>query len=172
MKKTVLILMAGTFLLGSTQLMAKPEPIEKPIVKSEISQGEPMMTEDDALERINDLERKVQKARKDFADKLGLSEEQKKKADELRQKGRERMEPIMAEMKKLREQAREIREENKKEFEALLTPEQKEILKDMERKADKKGMKPKGPKDTSEFKHHKKIKHHKKERAPKPLEAD
>ena len=56
------------------------------------------------------------KVRKDMADKfakdLGLTEEQKAQADKIRKDGREKMEPLMKEMKTLREKMDKLREDN------------------------------------------------------------
>lgn len=72
------------------------------------------------------------KVRKDMADKfakdLGLTEEQKAQADKIRKDGREKMEPLMKEMKNLREKMDKLREDNMKDFEKILTPEQKDKL--------------------------------------------
>lgn len=72
-----------------------------------------------------------------FINRLNLTEEQKKKAEEIHQKGRAEMEAVMEQMKALHEKAKEIRQKNKTEFEGLLTPEQKKTLEEMnqERKA-------------------------------------
>ncbi len=99
-----------------------------------------------------------------FEKKLGLTEEQKAQARELRIKGHEKMKPIMdqirdkkkeaemvkmsriairdqearlavidAELRKLEKQAMEIRKSNFKEFESILTREQKRTLKQMKK---------------------------------------
>lgn len=72
------------------------------------------------------------KVRKEMADKfakdLGLTEEQKAQADKIRKDGREKMEPLMKEMKTLREKMDKLREDNMKDFEKILTPEQKDKL--------------------------------------------
>lgn len=72
------------------------------------------------------------KERKDMADKfakdLGLTEEQKALADKIRKDGREKMKPLMKEMKNLREKMDKLREDNMKDFEKILTPEQKDKL--------------------------------------------
>lgn len=64
-----------------------------------------------------------------FAKELGLTPEQQKQAQALHEKMKEDMKPVKEEMKKLRQQAHQIREANKTAFEALLTEEQKEKLK-------------------------------------------
>ena len=59
---------------------------------------------------------------------LGLTDEQKAKAKEIREQSRKEIEPLMKEMKTLREKMDKIREADMKKFEALLTPEQKAKL--------------------------------------------
>ena len=73
------------------------------------------------------------KQRKNFIEKLNLTEEQKMKAQELREKNKPQMQEIFSKMKELKKQADEIRRQNKKEFEAILTPEQKETLEKMQK---------------------------------------
>ena len=59
---------------------------------------------------------------------LDLTDEQKAKAKEIREQSRKEIEPLMKEMKTLREKMDKIREADMKKFEALLTPEQKAKL--------------------------------------------
>lgn len=97
-----------------------------------------------------------------FEQRLGLTEEQKQQAKTLRLKGREKIKPVIeeikakesakdlvkastldekkqekklnslnADLKTLRKKAHEIKVENMKEFENILTDEQKKILKEM-----------------------------------------
>lgn len=66
-----------------------------------------------------------------FAKDLGLTDEQIAKADEIRKEGREKIKPLMEQMGELRRKADELRKENMKEFEAILTPEQKTRLEEM-----------------------------------------
>ncbi len=77
-----------------------------------------------------------------FDERLGLTAEQKAKAKAIRAEGREKLKPIMKEMKELRKKADEIRTENMKEFEDILTPEQKAKLKSMKADRPKKGKLP------------------------------
>ena len=104
-----------------------------------------------------------------FEKRLGLTEEQKLKAKEIRVKGHEKMKPVMeeikakkqeakmvkmsriavqvqeerlavidADLKKLEKKAHDIRKSNMKEFESILTREQKKILKQMKKEGRKK----------------------------------
>lgn len=59
---------------------------------------------------------------------LDLTDEQKAKAKEIREHSRKEIEPLMDEMKTIREKMDKIREADMKKFEALLTPEQKAKL--------------------------------------------
>ena len=68
-----------------------------------------------------------------FANKLGLSEEQRAKAKELRDVGRKKMEPLMKQKRELHEKMENLRKENMEEFEKLLTDEQKEKLKEIKK---------------------------------------
>ena len=68
---------------------------------------------------------------------LDLSDEQKAKAKEIREQSRKQIEPLMKEMKALREKMDKIREADMKKFEALLTPEQKTKLEARKKHHDK-----------------------------------
>lgn len=63
-----------------------------------------------------------------FAERLKLTDEQKKQAEDIRKAGREKIKPLMDEMKKVRQKMDAAREENMKEFEKILTDEQKAEL--------------------------------------------
>ena len=108
---------------------------------------------------------KIKKAREAaFEQKLGLTDEQKAKAKELRIKGHEKMKPVMEqliskkkeaemvrrsriaswaqeeklavidkEIQDLEKQAKSIRKQNMKDFESILTRDQKKILKQMKK---------------------------------------
>lgn len=78
-----------------------------------------------------------------LAKELGLNDEQRKKAEEIRKADFEKMKPLMEEMKALREKMDNMRQENMKSFEAILTPEQlakfKQIVDEHKRKMDERG---------------------------------
>lgn len=59
---------------------------------------------------------------------LDLTDEQKAKAKEIREQSQKEIEPLMKEMKTIREKMDKIREADMKKFEAILTPEQKAKL--------------------------------------------
>ena len=112
---------------------------------------------------------KAQKAKSDFEKRMKLTDEQKQKAKELRMKGHEQMEPIIAKIKELKQekemvirsrmavemqkekiaeidaqikdlkkQAHELRMQNMKEFESILTDKQKKELQKMKKEGRKK----------------------------------
>lgn len=103
-----------------------------------------------------------------FEQKLGLTEEQKSQARELRKKGHERMQPVIQQIKAKHQEARmvklsrisiqeqeaklavidnelkvlekkikQIRKQNMKEFESILTTEQRKTLKNMKKEGRK-----------------------------------
>lgn len=78
-----------------------------------------------------------------LANDLNLTEEQRKKAEEIRKADFEKMKPLMEEMKALHEKMDTMRQENMKAFEAILTPEQQEkfaqIKEEHKRKMDERG---------------------------------
>ena len=118
MKKYVLTLLAGTFVLSMSAFANPVVEIQNVAAQEKVQVEAP-------------VQKKFQKVRDDFANKLKLTEEQKKKADEIYQNSRGEMDEIHAQMKELRKKADAIREKNKKEFESLLTQEQKDTLKSM-----------------------------------------
>lgn len=73
-----------------------------------------------------------------FAKELGLTDEQKAQAEKIREEGRKKMEPLMKEMDGLHKKMDALREENMKEFEKILTAEQKDKLSQIKQKHDKK----------------------------------
>lgn len=68
-----------------------------------------------------------------FAKKLGLTDEQKEKLDEMRKADMAKMEPLFKEMENLHQQMKELRKVNREHFESVLTDAQKEILKEMKK---------------------------------------
>ena len=75
-----------------------------------------------------------EKMAKRMAKKLNLTEEQQEKASKIRQEGQKKIEPLMDEMKTLREKIDIERKANMEEFEKILTPEQKKIFNEMKEK--------------------------------------
>ena len=147
MKKVLVLLMA--IYLSSFSVQAKtqdrPAPVPPKMTKAEMAQREAA-----------------------FEKRLGLTDEQKQKARELRMQGHEKMDPIIkqlisreeevkmvkssnlapaaqeeklkslyADIKSLRKEAHDIRIENMKSFEDILTSQQKKILKEMRQEGKK-----------------------------------
>lgn len=106
-----------------------------------------------------ELEKKMAEKREAFANRLGLTEEQRAKSKELHEKNKTQMKQIMSEMGALKEKAQALREESKKEFEALLTAEQKETLKQMQAEREAK-QKERGEKHRKGFEGKKHRPHH------------
>ena len=147
MKK--LVILACTLCLMSTAVFAVDD-FKKPDCKNPPSKEEMA---------------KMRKAREAaFEQKLGLTEAQKAKAKEIRQKGHKEMKPIMSKLrekrqeadmvkmsrivgqdqearlnaidkdiKNLEKKANVIRKKNMKEFESILTKDQKKILEEMKK---------------------------------------
>ena len=74
------------------------------------------------------LEKRKEKHDK-LANELSLTDAQKKQAKNLRKASAKKMKPIFKQIKKLRAELDEIRKDNKKDFEKVLTSTQKEKLK-------------------------------------------
>ena len=78
-----------------------------------------------------------EKMAKKMAEKLNLTTEQQEQAAKIRQEGRKKIEPLMKEMKDLREKIDAERRANMEEFEKILTPEQKKSFDEMKTKGPK-----------------------------------
>ena len=70
-----------------------------------------------------------------IAKDLNLSEEQQAKAKEIRENGKKEIEPLMKDMKDIREKMDAKRRTNMKEFENILTPEQKAKFEELKKNA-------------------------------------
>lgn len=68
------------------------------------------------------------KMAKRLARELGLTPQQQEQADKIRRQGREKIKPLMDEMKTLREKIDRERRQNMEEFEKILTSEQKDLF--------------------------------------------
>lgn len=129
MKKLVLtVVCATTVMLGSISINAQEKPL--PVQPTEIA-----LKHKGPRAHGWKFDKEMHKKMADrFAKDLGLSEEQIAKADKIREEGRKKVEPLMKQMDELRRQADELRKENMKEFEAILTPEQKTRLEEIKNK--------------------------------------
>ena len=70
-------------------------------------------------------EQRMEKMENKLADELGLTEQQREQAKKIHEEGRAQVKPLMEDMKNLREKMDKLRQENMKEFEDILTAEQK-----------------------------------------------
>ena len=68
-----------------------------------------------------------------FAEKLGLTDEQKAQLEQYRHEDMAKMEPLMKQIDELRTQIRELRKAGRAHFESVLTDAQKEILQTMKK---------------------------------------
>lgn len=123
MKKYILLMLMGTVFVGSG--VKADENIAAEKTTQQIEQVE--------KEAKADMMRKhhrkdINKVRENFAKKLDLTEEQQEKVSAIHQKSKDEMDDIKKQMKELRQKADIIRENNKKEFEAILTDDQKKKL--------------------------------------------
>lgn len=68
-----------------------------------------------------------------FAERLGLTDEQKEKLEVMRKEDMAKMEPLFEQMKNLRQEMKDLRQVNRQHFESVLTDEQKVILQEMKK---------------------------------------
>ncbi len=122
MKKYLLLTLAGTVLVMSSAF-ANEVPMASNIEGTTVEQS---------LEKKHKRPSK-EEMRAHFAKRLNLTEEQQKQADQIHEKSRAKMQEIKKQMQDLRKQADTIREGNKKEFESILTEEQKKTLETMKK---------------------------------------
>lgn len=102
MKKSLLMLLCATsMVLGATAVSAQDAKLDRPMPP------------------------RHEKMRDHLGKKLNLTEEQEAKAKALREDGFKKMKPLMEEMKTLREKMDQLRKDDMKAFEEILTPEQK-----------------------------------------------
>lgn len=114
MKKSYLTLLCATALLCGTSFAYASDDITMP---------PPPQTE-----HHQRMERHHEKMAQKLADDLKLTDEQRAKAKEMRRQAREKIKPLIDEMKEIRKKMDTIRQENMKAFEEILTPEQKETF--------------------------------------------
>lgn len=106
MKKWLYSVCAAAIMLGAAGAYAQEK---KPVPPAERPHHE---------QRMEQMEDKL-------AQELGLTAEQQVQAKKIHQEGRKKVKPLMDEMKDIRKKMDELRQENMKEFEAILTPDQK-----------------------------------------------
>lgn len=134
---------AAVLVCGSAAVQAAEEEMLSPLPPHEMNHQEPghdfgprhkdfrehAPSPDDSRRHHPKFDKKLHKEMGDkFANKLGLTEEQRVKADKIRAEGRAKVEPLMKQMNELRSKIDALRQENMKAFEAILTPDQKTRL--------------------------------------------
>lgn len=124
-KKLLSILLATTILSAGAVMAQTPAPETQDV-------AETAKVEKRRMPKRFDREHHERMAKK-LAKDLNLTPEQQEQADKIRKEGIEKVEPLMEEMKALREKIDAERRANMTEFENILTPEQKTKLKEMQR---------------------------------------
>lgn len=125
-KKLLSILLATTILSAGAVMAQTPAPETQDV-------AETIKVEKRRMPKRFDREHHERMAKK-MARDLNLTPEQQEQADKIRKEGIEKVEPLMEEMKALREKIDAERRANMTEFENILTPEQKTKLKEMQRR--------------------------------------
>ncbi len=125
-KKLLSILLATTILSAGAVMAQTPAPETQDV-------AETVKVEKRRMPKRFDREHHERMAKK-MARDLNLTPEQQEQADKIRKEGIEKVEPLMEEMKALREKIDAERRANMTEFENILTPEQKTKLKEMQRR--------------------------------------
>lgn len=117
-KKYLMMFTAAAILMaGVTSVSAQPLP---PIDGAPAPHHEKM-----EMRKAKKMPPNPEKMAEKLAEQLDLSDEQKQKAEEINKQGKEKIKPLMEKMREIRKQMDELRKENMKEFESILTPEQK-----------------------------------------------
>lgn len=92
------------------------------------------MPDHPAIEHKFNHEEMQKKMTEKLTKELGLTDEQQEQSKAIHDKGKADMEPLMKEMKDLREKMDAVRKANMEEFEKILTPEQKQKFEEMKSK--------------------------------------
>lgn len=117
-KKYLMMFTAAAILMaGVTSVSAQPLP---PVDGAPAPHHEKM-----EMRKAKRMPPDPEKMAEKLADELGLSESQREQAKAINKKGMEEVKPLMDQMRDIREKMDELRKENMKEFESILTPEQK-----------------------------------------------
>lgn len=117
-KKYLMMFTAAAILMaGVTSVSAQPLP---PVDGAPAPHHEKM-----EMRKAKRMPPDPEKMAEKLADELGLSESQREQAKAINKKGMEDVKPLMDQMRDIREKMDELRKENMKEFESILTPEQK-----------------------------------------------
>ncbi len=117
-KKYLMMFTAAAILMaGVTSVSAQPLP---PVDGAPAPHHEKM-----EMRKAKRMPPDPEKMAEKLADELGLSESQREQAKAINKKGMEEVKPLMDQMRDIRKKMDELRKENMKEFESILTPEQK-----------------------------------------------
>ena len=117
-KKYLMMFTAAAILMaGVTSVSAQPLP---PVDGAPAPHHEKM-----EMRKAKRMPPDPEKMAEKLADELGLSEAQREQAKAINKKGMEEVKPLMDQMRDIRKKMDELRKENMKEFESILTPEQK-----------------------------------------------
>lgn len=122
-KKLMAILLTST-MLSAGVVMAKPHKAD---LDNKVEAVEMERKEVSYKEHHRRMAEKM-------ADDLDLSKEQREEAAKIRQEGRDKIKPLMDEMKDIREKIDAERRANMEEFEKILTPEQQEKFDKMKKR--------------------------------------
>lgn len=135
MKKTILTILSVTLMTSGIALaQSHPAPDFEP---APAQMGAPDMPPPPAFDDEKGRPSRMMNRRPNpakFAEELGLTEEQKKASEEMRQKMRAEIAPLKKQIEDLEKQIKDLREKNKEVFEKMLTPEQKEKLEQLHEK--------------------------------------
>lgn len=121
MKKTFLSILLGATIISAGAFYANAQTPDTPDMPK--------------IEHKVDFRQMHQKMQKKMADDLGLTAEQQEQAKAIHEKGKAEIEPLMKEMKALREKMDAKRRANMEEFEKILTPDQKAKFEEMKKNA-------------------------------------
>ena len=119
MKKIYLTLLCATALTFASHLASAQDNITMPMPPHAIHHNNGTQ---------HNIEKHHEKMAKKLAEELKLTDEQQAKSRQMRKAAREKIKPLLDEMRAIREKLDAIRKDNMKDFEALLTPEQKEVF--------------------------------------------
>lgn len=121
MKKTFLSILLGATIISAGAFCANAQMPDTPDMPK--------------IEHKVDFRQMHQKMQQKIAEDLGLTAEQQEQAKAIHEKGKADMEPLMQEMKALREKMDAKRRANMEEFERILTPDQRAKFEEMKKNA-------------------------------------
>jgi len=126
MKKTFLSILLGATIISAGAFCVNAQTPDTPDMPK--------------IEHKINHEEMRQKMQNKIAEDLGLTAEQQEQAKAIHEKGKAEIEPLMKEMKALREKMDAKRRANMEEFEKILTPDQKAKFEELKKNAPHHGM--------------------------------